>query len=294
LRRHEEGRDIEYRLLARYRQRKTFDPDAGFSEARLKRRGEAIHAPRIAHRMLEEALNFFDPDGLGEAPRDIVEFLITLNNLGANELVIGQFASAVERLKIAVGILSRTSPPLLRRSELVFSNLVVAHHLATGEVAPLVQELMKMFEALSVQHSDVALLRSNMSCLIAKSGDIERAWKCLRRTQGEISAIDGFSRYSVYFINSNFAVLEYLKSRTQNGLAILHQTIPVVSSLPIDMQPYALRRLRLLIAAMETDHGASLGDLESTVQGIRPEVGESWGFYGRALALTDLQFWTES
>jgi tetratricopeptide (TPR) repeat protein len=294
LRRHEEGRDIERQLLLKYRDRKKFDPDAAFAEARLKRKAESIHSPRIANRMLREALEFFDPDGVGDAPRDAVEYVITLNNLGANELVLSQFDEALSRFKRAAAIIERTSPPLLRRGELVLSNLVVAHFMKTAIVSPIVAEIEDVIAPLSVRHSDVALLRSNLACLQAYSGNVPYGHERLRKLWSEIGDISEFSRYSIYFVGSNYAVTLAATGQKKLAQRMLRDLTATVALLPLDMQPYALRRLKILQGRLQTDGLPDLNTLDEALQTGRAEVGESWPFYGRALILTDLQFWTES
>jgi hypothetical protein len=76
----------------------------------------------------------------------------------------------------------------------------------TAIVSPIVAEIEEVVAPLSVRHSDVALLRSNLACLKAYSGNLQYGRERLEKVWDEICGIDGFSRYSIYFVGSNYAV----------------------------------------------------------------------------------------
>jgi hypothetical protein len=287
-----EARQTESLLRAFYQERSGFDPLAPIGENRLRRKSESIHAPRIANDRLRRALLFFDPAGDGAAPRDAVEYLLTLNNLGSNELVIGEIETAYRHLTRCFEFIQRAEKPVVRRPELVFSNLVIAHHLLHGQTLSLLGDLKSLTDDVDTLTSDGSLVRSNIGALFVENGDLEAGTSILEAAASPLAAIENFSAYSVYFLFSNTAVARWLKA--SDHAPPFSRAESALGNLEPDLKPYATKRLAILENAFAVTSDRSLQHLQEAFLKIGPQVGEGWTLYGRPMALSDLQFWTES
>ncbi|HYW39581.1 MAG: hypothetical protein ACLQDM_27035 [Bradyrhizobium sp.] len=117
---------------------------------------------------------YFDPTGDGSSPRDLIEYLLTLNNLGANELVLGDFEAAFQRFAPCYHSIESAGRPVIKRIELVLSNLVVSHFLRTGSVPDSIAVLAELTEGIDVLNSDGSLVRSNYWCSLGIQGRLPR------------------------------------------------------------------------------------------------------------------------
>lgn len=287
-----QARHIESGLRAFYQERSAFDPSAQFGENRLRRKAEALHSPRIANDRLKRALLFLDPTGDGLAPRDLVEYALTLNNLGANELVIGNFDTAYRHLTRCFELVQRSEQMVVRRVEIVLSNFVIAHYLHWNQAPPELELLGELAREVDVSGSDGCLVRSNIGALLVATDNLERGLTLLRDTAAEIRALEGFSAYSRYFLYSNLATATWSAGEDPEGWLTLAEQ--ATTQVEIDIGPYAKRRLTMLRDGFNAVAPPDMQMLEAHFTASGPQVGEGWRLYGRPVALSDLQFWTES
>jgi hypothetical protein len=287
-----EARQTESVLRAFYQERARFDPLAPIGENRLRRKAESIHAPRIANDRLRRALAFFDPAGDGTAPRDAVEYVLTLNNLGSNELVIGNLETAYRHLTRCFDFIQRAGKLVVRRSELIVSNLVIAHHLLHGQTLPLLDDLKTLTDDVDVLSSDGCLVRSNIGALFIENDKIQEGVDILEVAANTIEKIAGFSSYSSYFLFSNLAVARWLAGGDPQSA--LRRAQIATDTIESDIQPYAAKRLQIIEQALDTAPARSLAHVQEEFDKRGPQIGEGWTLYGRPMGLSDLQFWTES
>ena len=288
----DDARRIEATLRVFFQERRAFDPVAAHAENRLRRKAESLHAPRIANDRLKRALAYFDPTGDGSNPRDLVEYLLTLNNLGANELVLGDFEAAFQRFAQCCRAIESAGRPVVKRVEIVLSNLVVAHFLRTGVIPESIAVLAELTEGMDVLSSDGSLVRSNIGALLASQGNPVEARSVLSSAAERILAVPDFSPYSIYFLFSNLAVVEWLNGADLAGSSAFRQSLASLDTLDLDLKPYARRRLEILEQQLVASGVRQLGGLTASFEPL--QVGEGWRLYGRPLAFTDLQFWTEN
>jgi tetratricopeptide (TPR) repeat protein len=294
LNRRDEARQIEKEIRQVCDQRSSFDPAAAQVDLRLRRRAESIHAPPIAHDRLKRAIAYLDPQGDGTTPRNIVEYIRTLNNLGANEMVLGDFEKAFERIAMAYSVIERSGRELVKRPEIVLSNLVLAHYLKTGRAASEIGALQEAVQVLLPRESDVALIKSNLAALQIYGGDIRSGLSVLQETASAIAEVADFSAYSIYFVNSNLAVAAYLTLGDIEAAGALATAERAMPDLEPDLAPYAKERLQLLKAAFENRAERSTSALQRYVDYKQHRIGETWRLHGRPLALSDLQYWSDS
>lgn len=292
--RYDEARRVESMLRMFLHEREPFDSTAAHVENRLRRKAESIHAPRIANDRLRRALAYFDPSGDGSAPRDVLEYVLTLNNLGANELVIGDFDAAFERFARCYSAIEAAPQPVVKRVEIILSNLVVAHFLRTGVVPYSMALLAELTESMDVLSSDAALVRSNVAALLAMQGNPDHAASILSEAAAQLLDAEGFSEYTLHFVCSNLAVVEWLRGKDDAAAVALGRALASANDLEPDFRPYAKRRLEILRTALMATSDRDFAHLASQFRPGQLQVGEGWSFYGRPLGLTDLQFWTES
>lgn len=291
--RYDAARRAESELQGSVRARAAFDPAALHVDNRLRRKAESVHAPRIANDRLRKALAYYDPSGDGSAPRDLVEYVLTLNNLGANELVLGDFDSAFERFARCYTTLAAAVRPIVRRIEIILSNLVVAHFLRTGVVPQSISVLDELTAPMELLSSDAGLVRSNVAALLALKGEHQQARRILADASARILTVDGFSEYTIYFVCSNLAVTSWLTGEDAAARRALQRAVTGADDLEPHFRPYAKRRLEILDRALVPAVERDLHAVAAAFRPGQPQIGEGWRFYGRPIGVTDLQFWTE-
>jgi hypothetical protein len=291
--RREEARAVERTIREVCDQRKPFDSEAANVESRLRRRADAIHSPRVANDRLKRAIAFLDPEGDGRNPRSLVEYVLTLNNLGANEMLLGDFPSAFSKFALAFRIAERSQGRILKRSEILLSNLVVCHFLTTEQVPAQVHQLQEAVRVLSITEADTALVQSNLAALQIYGGDLQGGYRNLRETAESIAPFDDRGAYHLYFVHSNLAVAAFLAISDEEAGASLVRAEEAVGALDPDIRPYARTRLELLKGMLDGGVDRSLVALQTIINPEDKRIGESWRLHGRPLSFIDLQFWTE-
>jgi hypothetical protein len=115
----------------------------------------------------------------------------------------------------------------------------------------------------------------------------------LYETAVALDAVPDFGPYYVYFVHSNLSVAAFLMLQDDQSHASFERAQRATEELEADLQPYARERMRLLKTAMHASADRSLAALSSHVDPEAKRIGETWRLHGRALTLSDLQFWTE-
>lgn len=296
LRQVQEAGKAEAELRRHYQKRTSVDLDAEFALNRLKRRSEAIHIPEVANDRLTSALSYFGPRAKGEVPIHWAEYLTTLNNLCANEIVLGRFERA-HRLSIRLSAAATTvADDVLRKPEYILSNVFVVEYLLGRSP----QDLITPYEAITTQRHDndmvdSMLLEINLASLVAASGRIDAARSRLAAAYERFNRIHAASPYVRHFASSNLAYLWWLSGEDTRRLALMHDADRSLDEMKGAeySHPFLARRAEMLKSIFQQPAIDRSAELMNTTFSTAPaQVGPSWRFFGRPLLLTDIQYWS--
>lgn len=295
LRRPAEGRRIERMLREVHGPRAAFDPSAALALNRIRRSAEAIHSPQIAHDRLQLALRFFTPDAPHAPPAYPAEYLATLNNLCANEMLLGRFASARAHARRIARVDGALIEVVLPRPQLVWSNVLLCELLNGGPAAPIADAFLSLVRVGDLRSVDEMLLEINLSAAQALAG---RAGAARERLE---AAYDAFRRrgasqpYVGCFTAANLAVLAWLGGHDDavaGHLAAAGVALQAMETAEYSPPFLAARMHRLDPILRSRPRTRRLETLETALAGP-PQVGESWAFFARPLLATDIQFWSD-
>jgi AAA ATPase domain len=295
LRRGDEARQLEGVLRQVYHARAAYDPAAMVAINRLRRSAEAIHAPEIAHDRLKSALRFFEPPDAADLPAYPAEYLATLNNLCANELLLGRFESARRRARRLASFDFELVDFVLQRPELVWSNVLLCE-LYNGGPAPAIADA---FAGLAPRSDpavlDDLLLEINISAAWAAADRPAAAYARLDQAYGRAVASGVASQpYTSHFAAANLATLAWRLGRDSETVRRLDEAMTCLREMTGEhAHPFLVARLEALTPVLRSASSERNLEQLSRVFAGRPRFGESWPFFARPLLATDIQFWSE-
>ena len=294
LRRWEDARATERSILHRVAEFKNVAVEYNTVVHRLKRRSEAIHPTIVANKHLKEALAYFGPDDASGVPKNATEYLATLNNLCANELVCGNIQEAHRRSVQLLPAVQGVGSLYIRRTEIIWNNILIAEHLVTGRLPKKLEYLWDWAKSTELTTSDTPLIQNNIAVIQASCGKTDAALAILEVLEIELYQRDRYLSYVLYFIATNLGVLLWLSGREEEAKIRFARADKLLDMLDDELMRFMLRRHELVREYIgKTTTERSLRDLNEHISG-RPRVGAPWSFWGRALILSDLQFWSET
>jgi hypothetical protein len=290
-----EGRRVEQELRRRYQERTAFDPDAQFALNRLRRKSEAIHIPEVANDRLRLALAFFGPGRTGDVPLHWAEYIATLNNLCANEMVLGRFEQATKYAARLSEVAAELAADVLRRPQYIWSNVLLTQHLNGAAPNELVRPFEAILQAGETQLVDSMLLAINLSAIRAHAGKIEIAAQSLSAEFEAFDKVEAASPYVRHFAASNLSVLHWLlgKDDIRNDMERRAELALMAMAEAEYSHPFLRQRGMILESLYKTATERTLMYLERQFVSFGPRVGPSWRFFGRPLLVTDIQYWAD-
>lgn len=297
LRRVDEGKLLEAELRRFYQGRAVYDPDAALALNRIRRRSEAVHDPVVANDRLKKALLFHEPNAPGGLPAYPAEYLATLNNLCANEMLLGRFEAARVHARRLASAEFKFVEFVLRRPEVVWSNILLCELMCGREGKPIAQAFGRLAAGRDLNFVDAMLLEVNLAFALAAADDCQAAQARLSASYATLLAQGESQPYVTHFMASNLAVLCWLNGNDTEVGAYLQAA--QTSLLQMDRVEYcapflAARQAVLEPVILKPGRDRRLANLDRAVQGKVPRVGASWAFFGRALVATDIQFWADT
>lgn len=288
-----EARRTERELRRHYERKMGFDSSAALGLTRLRRISDSIHNPRISNDRLKKAIGYLDPTGDQSALRDAGEFFLCLNNLAANELVLGNFGSAFEHALRCWIFVDRFTSPVVRRPEIILSNVLVAQYLSRNIVSDEIDELLHLSKEFHSASSDGILLTSNLGGLILASGDFVRAENYLEECRLELQHFEDVFAYSRFHLFNNLMLSQWLLRKPWRES--LEAAVSAAKEIDEDSRPFANRRMEMLAPILcEHEAAPSIELIEGVFSTSLDQLGPEWTLYGRAITFSDLQFWSNN
>jgi len=285
------GARVTSRLIAiQLATRTSFDPFADSARHIIDRRDAALFQAEIAAQRCRRAVQFFtgsDPS----SPRNPMQLYFALTNLGANLLMIGEFADAQRVATEAVGMHAAMPSIRFPRLQIPLNNLLVAA-LRSESVTPeqAVRSMRAVVES-TPDPGDAILIDNNMAVMSALAGDLNVAVEILGAVVQRLPR-DGY--YS-YFVRTNLTCFQHLADGHAGARAqwlVLATGIPTI---PEGDRIALEKRHELLTNAFDT---VGIGDVQRwwnyLNETVPPQVGPVWKFYGYGFLMSDIQFWSEA
>jgi hypothetical protein len=270
--------------------RAAFDPFAEAARHIVGRRDAAIFNAEIAAERCRAAVAFFRGPDAG-APRNPMQLYLARTNLGANLLMLGEFAEAERVSTEAMSMSGNVTVARYPRRHIPANNAILAAYRDGSMTAVVARDALDQMVAATSQPSDLVLLRNNTAILRALTGDLSRAAEELASVASSVAS-DGYYRY---FVQANLISMAHLLGQAADAKQqwlTLGERIPQIP----DPDRIALRkRHELLAGAFDTVTSGDPSDWWHFVSHIAPpQVGPVWRFYGYGFLLSDIQFWSEA
>jgi hypothetical protein len=269
--------------------RASFDPFADVARHIVSRRDAAIFNAEIAAERCRSAVTFFRGADSG-APRNPMQLYLARTNLGANLLMLGEFAEAKRVSVEAVAMAATLTAIRFPRRHIPANNAILAAYRDDEmTAADALHELDSIIAATS-EPSDLVLLTNNAAVLRALTGELAQAAEELSL----ISSLLPSDGYYAYFVNANLVSMSHLLTREpdlKQRWAHLGEHIPLIP----EPDRIALRkRHELLGTAFDRVNTGNANDWWHFIsRAAPPQVGPVWRFYGYGFLLSDIQFWSE-
>lgn len=296
LRKPEEGRRLEATLRQTYQARAAYDPAAALALNRLRRRAEAVHSPQIANDRLNVALRFFSPESSSELPVYPAEYLATLNNLCANELLLGRFTAARAHARRAATTDFRLIEFVLRRPELVWSNVLLCELFNGKPPGPIADAYLGLAGGRDLHFVDGMLLEINVAAALAAAGRFEVAQRRLSDVQRTFQAQGEAQPYVAHFIAANLSSLAWIVGDDDAVPLAMAEAAAALERMRGHeySAPFLEARSNCLAPVLNSRPRArTVAALQAAFDGP-PKVGESWVFFARPFLATDIQFWSDT
>lgn len=291
--RFQDARRTERELRQHYERNMGFDFSAALGLTRLRRISDSIHNPRISNDRLKKAIGYLDPTGDQSKLRDPEEFVLCLNNLAANELVLGNFRAAYDYALRCWVFVDKFTSPVVRRPEIILSNVLVAQYLSNGIVSDEIDELLRLSKEFHSASSDGVLLTSNIGGLTLARGDFARAEAYLEECRLELEQFEDVFAYSRFHLFNNLMLSQWLQRKPWEES--LNAAICAAETIDEDSRVFAVKRMEKLAPILHEFEGApSIKCIDDMFSSLPDQLGPEWALYGRAITFSDLQFWSNN
>ncbi|HET7436913.1 MAG TPA: ATP-binding protein [Thermoanaerobaculia bacterium] len=285
------GARVTSRLIAiQLAMRTSFDPFADSARHIIDRRDAALFQAEIAAQRCQRAVHFFtgsDP----ASPRNPIQLYFALTNLGANLLMIGEFADAQRVAAEAVGMHAAMPSIRFPRLQIPLNNLLVAALYNQSVTAEQAVRSMRVVVETIPDPGDAILIDNNMAVMNALAGDLNMALGIL---SGVVQRLPRDGYYS-YFARTNLTCFEHLINGHARARAQWLDLAASIPTIPEGDRAALEKRHELLTNAFDN---VGIGDIRRwwnyLNETIRPQVGPVWKFYGYGFLMSDIQFWSEA
>lgn len=288
-----DARRTERELRQHYEFNMGFDYSAALGLTRLRRISDSIHNPRISNDRLKKAIVYLDPTGDQSNLKDPEEFVLCLNNLAANELVLGNFEIAYDHAIRCWSFADKFSSPVVRRPEIILSNVLVAQYLSKNIVSNEIDELLQLSREFHSASSDGVLITSNLGGLVLANGNFSQAESHMEECRLELEQYEDVFAYSKYHLFNNLMLSQWLQRKPwKKSLQVANSAAKTMDE---DSQLYAIKRMEMLTPILhEFENTPSLKCIDDMFSSSPGQLGPEWALHGRAITFSDLQFWTNN
>jgi tetratricopeptide (TPR) repeat protein len=250
----------------------------------LERKCSALYSVERAVMKTQQSVNYFEQNNYPS------QYIMALNNHGANLLVSGQFQDAMSTL-------TKASNELMKCRWVPINNMYVINNFClcavlTGQInanhaSSHISALMEKME-----FADWKIIPTiNCAIYTALSGKCFEAREALLSLLDKVMGLD--DDYYTYYINANLASICYLLGEVDNALSILASRCKTPPKLLMETEKIYLNdRTKSLETLLRTETISDPKALDVVLLPQHPQ-NTQWGFIGRGFLYSDMQFWSE-
>lgn len=260
---------------------------------RVKSYSNMHRNPEGAKRRIEAVVDYYRESGLDKRLEFANDFMISLTNLSAVELELGNYGSCAHNAKEALGLIQSVKVGHLQSPRPAANNLLIAEFLS-GDAQPL-RLATKLEEVMWWRSgSDDLLMRNNIASALMYAGALDDAERALEHLIDDIRRIDGCDDYYAFFPTSNLAVMKIIRGDWQGGRDLLDSAAQMMATMPPGCTPQLAKQQQALRAiALEQVPLASALELDSKIR-AKDGIGagaDGWRFWGRGPLFSSLEIW---
>lgn len=278
---------ISKELIYYYSQRIDYDNKAAAGIQILNRKSSAYLSAEIAVKKTAESAKYFKNSILYS------QYLMSLNNYGANLLVLGNFEDSLKCYKEAVTFICQ-HPTVKINPVYIWNNYYLASFYAEDTDRNKLLENMKHL----VEHLEDTELKIipliNLSIfytVVQQEAGVNIALNCLYNALQLNSELE--DDYYTYYINVNLAAIYFLSHDREKAIIYMEKCLKPPALMKSTEKIYLKKRSEKWLSVMNMNDNISfecfdtylLDDLSSNT---------AWRFIGRGFLPSDLQFWSES
>lgn len=274
-------------LVYYYSQRKDYDSKAIIGLQVLNRKSSAYLSAEIALKKTEESVRFFRKSML------CVQYLMALNNYGANAFVLGKYNKAFTCLNEAVTFI-RQHPTVKINTIYIWNNFYLASFYT--DISNRVNILKDMIQLVNVMEKSelkiIPLINLAIFYVLTKKEDgINSALKCIEEATQLNSELQ--DDYFEYYINTNLAAIFFLDHQYAKACDRITKCLKPPLLMKSTEKIYLKKRVNKWADIMNEKQSISFEDFDTYLLKESPD-DVAWQFIGRGFLPSDIQFWSES
>ncbi len=274
-------------LVYYYSQRKDYDNKAMVGIQILNRKSSAYLSAEIAIKKTEESVNYFRKSIL------CVQYLMALNNHGANSLVLGKYEQAFACLNEAVTFIKRHPTVKINKVYLWNNFYLASFYLGISNKNDILKNMIEMVTL--IEESELKIIPLiNLAIfyvLTKKEEGINSALECIQeavRLNHELC--DDFFEY---YINSNLAAIYFLNHQYIEASERITRCLKPPLLMKSSEKMYLKKRAKKWADVIQAKTNISFEDFDTYLLNESPN-DVAWQFIGRGFLPSDIQFWSES
>lgn len=278
---------ISKALMYYYSQRKDFDNKAMIGIQVLNRKSSAFLSVEIAVKKTEESKDFFKNSIL------YTQYLMALNNHGANLFVLGKFNEAYNCFIEAATFLFK-NPTLKINPVYILNNYCLAAFYSEKIDRTII--LVNMKNMVNKMEDNelkiIPLINLSIFYMIHEKKDgVDIALNYLRDALHLNSELE--DDYYTYYININRAAIYYLKQDYEYAITLLKKCSDPPMLMKSSEKIYLKKRIKEWLSIMSTKKTIAFDEFDTYLLNDSSD-NTAWQFIGRGFLPSDLQFWSES
>lgn len=274
-------------LVYYYSQRKDYDNKAMVGIQVLNRKSSAYLSAEIAIKKTEESVNYFRKSML------YTQYLMALNNHGANSLVLGKYNQALACFNEAVTFIKRHPTVKINKVYLWNNFYLASFYTNISNRKVILKDMVQMVNW--IQESELKIIPLiNLAVfyvLTKKKEGIKSALECIEEAiQLNYELQDDFFEY---YINSNLAAIYFLNHQYSDAYEKITKCLKPPSLMKSSEKIYFKKRANKWANVIRTKQNISFEDFDTYLLDEFPD-DVAWKFIGRGFLPSDIQFWSES
>lgn len=274
-------------LVYYYSQRKDYDNKAMVGIQILNRKSSAYLSAEIAIRKTEESVDYFRKSML------CVQYLMALNNHGANSFVLGKYNQALACFNEAVTFIKKHPTIKINKIYLWNNYYLTSFYTSTSNRKVILKNMAQMVNLIEDSELKIIpLINLAIFYVLAQNEEgIKSALRCIEEAiQLSYELQDD---YFEYYINSNLAAIFFLNHQYNEAYERITKCLKPPSLMKSSEKVYFKKRANKWADVIRTKPNISFVDFDTYLLNESPD-DVAWQFIGRGFLPSDIQFWSES